>query len=69
MCQQLARAEAANHHKGYAYFIEAQCNLLQGQKKAAINRLKTAKMLANNDKMLQERIDAKMDEVKFLLEK
>ncbi len=69
MCQQLARAEAANHHKSYAYFIEAQCNLLQGQKKAAISRLKTAKNLAQQDHMLQARIDAKMDEVKYLLEK
>ena len=69
MCQQLARAEAANHHTSYAYFIEAQCHLLQGQKKAAISRLKTAKKLAVNDLMLQARIDAKMEEVKFLFEK
>jgi predicted Zn-dependent protease len=69
MCQQYARAEAANHHEGYAYFIEAQCHLLQGRKKEALGRLKTAKTLVNHDHMLQERIDAKMDEVKFLLEK
>lgn len=69
MCQQLARAEAANHHKSYAYFIEAQCHLLQGQKKEAMSRLKTAKKLVTNDHLLQERIDAKMDEVKFLLQK
>lgn len=69
MCQQLARAEAANHRKDYAYFTEAQCELLQGRKKEALRRLKTAKLLATKDHLLQARITAKMDEIKFLLEK
>lgn len=69
MCEQLAHAQAASHHKDYAYFTEAQCKLLQGRQKEALQRLKTAKLLAKKDGLLQERIQAKMDEVKFLLEK
>lgn len=69
MCQQLARAEAANHRKDYAYFTEAQCELLQGRRREALRRLKTAKLLATKDHLLQARIAAKIDEVKFLLEK
>jgi predicted Zn-dependent protease len=69
MCQQLARAEAANHRKDYAYFTEAQCQLLQGRGKEALKRLKTAQLLATKDHLLQARITAKIDEVKFLLEK
>ncbi len=66
MCEQLARAEAANHRKDYAYFTEAQCQLLQGRKREALQRLNTAKLLAKKDHLLQERIRAKIDEVKFL---
>jgi predicted Zn-dependent protease len=68
MCQQLARAEAANHRKDYAYFTEAQCELLQGRKKEALRRLKTAKLLATKDHLLQARIAARMDEIKYSLE-
>jgi len=64
MCEQLARAEAARHRKDYAYFTEAQCQLLQGRKKEAIQRLMTAKMLTKNDHYLEERIAAKIDEIK-----
>lgn len=67
MCEQLARAQAANHRKDYAYFTEAQCQLLQGRKREALQRLNTAKLLAKKDHLLQQRIVAKMDEVKFLL--
>lgn len=68
MCEQLARAEAASHRKGYAYFVEAQCQLLQGRKKEAMRQLKVAKELDKKDQYLQARIAAKMEEVKYLSE-
>jgi predicted Zn-dependent protease len=69
LCQQLARAQAASHHKDYAYFTEAQCELLQGRKKEALRRLKTAQQLSTKDHLLKERITAKIDEIKYLLDK
>ena len=66
MCEQLARAEAANHRKDYAYFTEAQCQLLQGRPREALRQLKMAKTLVKNDRLLQLRIAAKIDEVIFL---
>ena len=69
MCEQLARAEAANHRKDYAYFTEAQCQLLQGRKMDALRQLNMAKSLVKNDHLLQQRIAAKIDEIKFLFEK
>jgi len=68
LCKQLARAEAARHRKDYAYFTEAQCQLLQGRKRDAMRQLKIAKNLVKNDKFLQARISAKMDEITYLLE-
>ena len=69
MCEQLARAQAASHRNDYAYFTEAQCQLLQGRKKDAIRQLKIAQTLVKNDRLLQARITAKIDEITFLLEK
>ena len=68
LCEELARAEAANHRKDYAYFTKAQCLLLQGRKKEALRQLQSAKELVKNDHLLRERISAKIEEVKFLLE-
>lgn len=68
ICYHLARAEAANHRKGYAYFTEAQCQLLQGRKKEAIRQLKVAQTYAKNDRMLQARITAKIEEITFLID-
>lgn len=68
MCEQAARAEAASHHTAYAYFIEAQCQLLQGRKKEALRQLRLAETLVKNDHILLARITAKIDEVKFMLE-
>lgn len=68
LCLQLARAYAANHQKDYAYFTEAQCHLLQGQRRAAMSQLKLAKSLLKNDKFLRARIEAKMQEVKEMNE-
>ena len=64
LCQKLAEAQAASHQKAYAYFTEAQCHLLQGQRRAAMSQLKLAKTLAGKDRFLQARIMARMAEVK-----
>ena len=69
MCEQLARAEAANGRKDYAYFTEAQCQLLQGRKKEALRQLKMASTLVKHDHLLKARIAAKIDEVTYLSEK
>jgi len=69
ICQQLAQAQAAANRKDYAYFTQAQCELLQGRKNGALNQLKLAKTLAKHDRLLQERIDAKIEEIKFLAAK
>jgi predicted Zn-dependent protease len=63
LCNQLARAEAANHQKDYAYFTEAQCQLLQGRRYDAMRQLKMAKKLVRKDRLLSARIDAKIDEI------
>lgn len=65
ICQRLARAQAANHQQGYAYFTLAQCHLLQGERREAVRKLKFAKTIAGKDMMLRERIDAKIDEIKM----
>ena len=66
MCEQLARAQAADHHNDYAYFTKSQCALLQGLTREAMRELKTAKSLVKNDRFLSARIDAKIDEILFL---
>lgn len=62
-CESLARAEAANHRKNYAYFTAAQCALLQGQAKEAKRLLKLAQTMNKNDLYLKARIEAKLDEI------
>ncbi|MFC3908469.1 M48 family metalloprotease [Legionella dresdenensis] len=66
LCEQLARAQSAANQKAYAYFTEAQCQLLQGRHREALRSLRQAKILAKNDRYLLARTDAMMDEVKFL---
>ncbi|MFY7697341.1 MAG: M48 family metalloprotease [Legionella sp.] len=68
MCTALAQAQADADRKDYAYFTQANCDLLSGHPYQAINRLKQAKLLAKQDRLLQQRIDAKLDEIRFLLE-
>ncbi|CDZ78577.1 TPR repeat-containing protein YfgC precursor [Legionella massiliensis] len=68
LCEELAQAQAAAHRKSYAYFTEAQCQLLQGRKRDAVRQLKLAKTLAKNDNYLQARINAMIDDIKFLSE-
>lgn len=68
LCNQLAEAEAAAHHTGYAYFTLAECHVLQGENRDAIRKLKTAKKLWPNDRILQAKIDAKIDEIKGMIQ-
>ena len=69
ICEQLARAQADSHHKDYAYFTLAQCHLLQGEQRDAVNKLKIAKTLSKKDPMLSMRIQAKIDEIKDMSDK
>lgn len=69
LCEELARAQAVSHRKSYAYFTQAQCQLLQGRHRDAVRQLKQAKFLAKNDAYLQARINAMIDEIKFYTEK
>ena len=61
LCQSLARAEASAHHMGYAYFSMAECHLLQGERHDALRQLKLAQSFAKNDRILQDRIAAKIE--------
>ena len=64
ICEALAQAEANNHRKNYAYFTEAQCHLLQGQRKEALRSLAHAQTMSKKDPYLTARITAKIDEIK-----
>lgn len=64
VCQQLARSQAKANHKGYAYFTRAQCELIKGNKKQALNQLNIAKKIDKKDRFLQARIEAKIEEIK-----
>lgn len=58
ICHLLAKAESAAKQKGYAYLIQAECDLLQGHPKKAKKSLAVAKTLSGTDKLLEERIHA-----------
>lgn len=66
LCDELARAQSASNQKAYAYFTESQCQLLQGRNREAMRQLRLAKKLAQKDAYLSARINAMMDEVKFI---
>ncbi|MBL7481142.1 M48 family metalloprotease [Legionella bononiensis] len=68
LCRELARAQAESHQKNYAYFTQSQCLLLEGQHRAAIAQLKVARNLSKNDPYLMARINAKIDEIKYMTE-
>lgn len=68
LCRELARAQAESHQKTYAYFTQAQCLLLEGNKRAAIAQLKVALKLAKKDSYLTARVSAKIDEIKSSIE-
>ena len=63
MCNQLARAQAANHTLGYAYFTLAECHILQGEQRDAVRKLKLAQTYAKKDRLLRARIAAKIAEL------
>ncbi|WP_081724964.1 M48 family metalloprotease [Legionella oakridgensis] len=68
LCQLLAQAQAAAHRKDYAYFTQAQCELMQGHRHSAMKQLKLAEKLSTKDHLLSARITAKIEEIKFLSE-
>lgn len=63
MCNQLARAQAANHALGYAYFTLAECHSLQGEQREAVRKLKLAQTYTQHDRLLKVRIKAKIAEI------
>lgn len=63
LCNTLSRAEAEAKQIPYAYFTRAQCLLLEGKHKAAMNQLKLARKLAVGDEYLLARIVAKIEEL------
>lgn len=63
LCKELARAQSKSNQKAYAYFTQAQCLLLEGQKRAAVAQLKVARSMSKNDDYLQARISAKIEEI------
>lgn len=66
LCEELAQAQSAAKIKSYAYFTKAKCQLLQGRKRDAIRQLQLAKKLIKNDNYLLARVEAMIEEVKFL---
>ncbi len=62
LCQNLARAQAEDNNKAYAYFTRGQCLMLQGMRKEAIYQLKQAQKYQKNDAYIQARIQAKIEE-------
>lgn len=65
LCQTLARAQANANQKGYAYFTQSQCMLLEGRPRDAIRLLKVAQNLSKKDQYLSARVEALIDEIKF----
>lgn len=63
LCQQLARAQAANQNLGYAYFTLAECHILQGEHRDAVRKLKLAQTYTQHDRLLRARIAAKITEI------
>ncbi|MBN9230145.1 MAG: M48 family metalloprotease [Legionella sp.] len=63
LCRDLARAQAKTGKKAFAYFTQAQCLMLEGQKRAAVAQLKVARTLAQKDDYLLARISAKLEEI------
>lgn len=64
LCKTLADSAAKDKQPGMAYFIEANCDLLRGDHRLALNHLAQAKKISKNNSLLQSRIDAKIEEIK-----
>lgn len=68
LCETLAQAQAASRLKAYAYFTQSQCYLLQGQSREALRQLKVAKKLVGKDHYLAARVDAMIEEIRFMMD-
>lgn len=68
LCESLAQAQSNANMKGYAYFTQAQCSLLQGRGRDALRQLAVAKKLSAKDRYLNARVIAMIDEIKFMIE-
>ena len=68
ICKKLARVQAQLKMTAAAYFTEANCQLIQGEKKRALQQLNTGKSFAKPHSYIYERIIAKIDEVKDALD-
>lgn len=63
LCQELAEAASEVPNKAFAYFTEAQCELLQGHKAAALRQLKLVKEMSKHDAYLKARAEAMIEEI------
>lgn len=68
LCEILAQAQSAANQKGYAYFTQSQCYLLQGRHRDALRQLKQAKTFTKQNHYLQARINALIEEIKYMTE-
>jgi beta-barrel assembly-enhancing protease len=64
ICYKLARAQAQLRLLAQAYFTEATCHAIQGEKKAALTQLNVAKKYTKANSYMAQRIDAKIEEIK-----
>lgn len=64
ICLKLARVQAKLKLTAQAYFTEATCHMIKGEKRAAMEQLNTAKRYAKPNGYMFQRITAKMDELK-----
>ena len=63
ICLRLARVQAQLHKTAEAYFTEATCHLIIGEKKAAQTQLNIAKRYAKPNSYIYQRVIAKIDEL------
>ncbi len=64
LCRQLARAFSNAGEKGEAYFTQAQCFIIEGRRKAALQQLSVAEKHNKKDSDFQARVSAYKDEIK-----
>lgn len=69
LCETLAQAQSAIHQKAYAYFTEAQCQLLQGRSRDALRKLHIVSHLAKHNHYLLARAQAMIEDIKYRMEK
>jgi Zn-dependent protease with chaperone function len=64
ICLKLARVQAKLKMTAEAYFTEANCHLIRGETRAALEQLNVAKRYTKSSGYMYQRITAKIDEVK-----